>query len=294
MHPYDLPTAPPGTFTVRVGCALSYRAEECAPLLLKIQPRPVARQILLEEVLTTSTGAPIDRSLDADGNLVLQLMLQPGMNDIRHDAFLCVPDEPDNSDNGLTFIDASAADLAPYLLPSRYCESDKLVAFAQSRFGAAGTTLATVQSICTWTHRHIEYRYGSGDSTLSAVEAIARGYGVCRDFAHVMIALCRALDIPARYVAGHIPLRSARLPGSDIGIDFHAYVEVLVDGAWRTFDPRHNDIFAGRVKIAHGADAVDNAFATFYGRVAPVNFRVWSYAIDFSNARVDDPVCLPA
>jgi transglutaminase-like putative cysteine protease len=109
-----------------------------------------------------------------------------------------------------------------------------------------------------------------------------------------MIALCRALDMPARYVAGHMPLFGALLPDSDIGIDFHAYVEVYVDGAWRVFDPRHNRAHTGRIKISHGMDAVDAAFATFYGEARPISTQVWAYAVDFATARVHDPVLLPA
>lgn len=165
-----------------------------------------------------------------------------------------------------------------YTLPSRYCESDKLTGFAHETFGHVPRGVARAQAICHWVAQHIEYRYGSGSPTLSACEAMQRGYGVCRDFAHVLIALCRAADMPARYVAGYIPL----MPGnevegdSDIGTDFHAYAEVYAGGRWRTFDARYMQPLAGRIKIAHGMDAVDAAFATFYGNVDILRFEAWA------------------
>ncbi|HZW19731.1 transglutaminase family protein [Noviherbaspirillum sp.] len=280
-HPQVVP-APEmnATRTIRLGCSLAYLAEERSHILLLIQPAPSPGQRILSEEITVGSGEALERLTDAHGNKVLRATLVPGKNTFRHEAVLRVPvnnehvlPRLDNSSDKLPF------DVIRYTLPSRYCESDKLVPFASKQFGC-GKGMETVQKICDWTHRHLEYRYGSGDPTLSACEALQRGYGVCRDFAHVMVALCRALDIPARYVAGHMPLIGASIPDSDIGIDFHAYVEVYVEGAWRVFDPRYNRPYPGRIKIAHGADAVDAAFATYIGPVKPVTFEVWSYAID--------------
>jgi len=266
--------------TIRLGCSLSYMAEERSQILLLIQPAPGPGLTVLSEEITAGSGEALERFTDAHGNKVLRANLVPGKNAFRHEALLrvrvnnehVVP-QSDRSPDMLPF------DIVRYTLPSRYCESDKLVRLAAKQFGCR-KGMETVQNICDWTHRHLEYRYGSGDPTLSAGEALQRGYGVCRDFAHVMVAMCRALEIPARYVAGHMPLIGASIPDSDIGIDFHAYVEVYVDGAWRVFDPRYNRPYAGRIKIAHGADAADAAFATYFGRVKPVTFEVWSFAID--------------
>ena len=274
--------------TIRLGCALSYLAEERSQILLLIQPAPSFDQSILSDEITVGSGEALERFTDAHGNKVLRTVLVPGKNEFRHDALLrvSIPNERsapplDNSqDCQLPF------NIVRYTLPSRYCESDKLGGFASEQFGCH-QGMETVQKICDWTHHHLEYRYGSGDPTLSACEALGRGYGVCRDFAHVMVALCRALDIPARYVAGHMPLIGAAIPDSDIGIDFHAYVEVYVEGAWRVFDPRYNRPHLGRIKVAHGADAVDAAFATYFGQVKPVKFEVWSYALH-DGAPVED------
>ncbi|HYD96866.1 MAG TPA: transglutaminase family protein [Noviherbaspirillum sp.] len=265
---------------IRLGCSLSYIAEERSQILLLVQPAPGFGQRILSEEVAAGSGGALHQFTDSHGNKVLRTNLLPGLNEFRHDAVLVLPTP--NIDYGPRLDDSEGSQLpfniVRYTLPSRYCEADKLVGFATKQF-STHKGLKTVQNICDWTHHHLEYRYGSGDPTLSACEALRRGYGVCRDFAHVMVALCRALDIPARYAAGHIPLIGASIPDSDIGIDFHAYVEVYVEGVWRVFDPRYNRPDVRHIKVAHGADAVDAAFATYFGRVKPVEFEVWSYAI---------------
>jgi transglutaminase-like putative cysteine protease len=292
-----LPDRPPQTLAIRVGCALDYDVVESAPMLLMVQARPVPGQVLLAEQFSIDNGAQVERLTDSHGNTVLRTLLMPGINRIRHDALLFVPDHPDN--HALAPLPAAVAagagtmpmDVLRYTLPSRFCESDKLGAFASDLFGHQSPGMATARAICDWTHGHLEYRYGSGNPSLSACDAITRGYGVCRDFAHVMVALCRALDMPARYVAGYMPLFEAT--DSDIGLDFHAYAEVYVEGDWHVFDPRHNKPHVGRVKIAHGMDAVDAAFATIYGQADTVNFQVWSYPVDHQIVRIGDPVQMP-
>ena len=135
-----------------------------------------------------------------------------------------------------------------------------------------------MQAICDWVHNNREYRYGSGRPDLSASEAIEQRYGVCRDFAHVVVALCRTFNLPARYVSGHLP---------DIGFvvsshpeDFHAYCEVYLGGRWFTFDARFNAPRTGRIKLSHGLDAVDGAFATIYGEARLSYFEVWTYQVN--------------
>ena len=283
MNATGLPQTPPNFLTVRVGCALGYEADEPTTIFLLIQPRLDPHGVVIHEELTFGNGQHIERLIDPHGNHVLKTMLVPGLNEIRHDMTLSVPDQSDN--HGLQSYSPVSAnlpyDVLRYTLPSRYCESDKLATWAEQTFGQYAQGFETAEKICDWTYRNIEYRYGSGDSTLSACEALDRRYGVCRDFAHVMIALCRALGMPARYVAGHMAqLDAVELePNSDIGVDFHAYVEVYLGDAWHIFDPRHNKPHTGRIKVAHGMDAVDVAFATFSGNVRPVHFKVWAYSV---------------
>ena len=291
-----LPDRPPQTLAIRLGCALDYHVDEPAPMLLMVQPRLATGQVLVAQHFSIDTGVKVEQLQDSHGNGVLRMMLLPGTNRLRHDAVLFVPDEAGDPAAAPLPAPAIAAaalplDVLRYTLPSRFCESDKLGARASALFGHHVPGIATAQAICEWTHCHIEYRYGSGDPSLSACEAIERGYGVCRDFAHVMVALCRALDIPARYVAGYMPLFEAG--DSDIGLDFHAYVEAWINGAWHVFDPRHNRPHVGRVEIAHGMDAVDCAFATIYGQARTTHFHVWSYPVDHHRERVGDPVQMP-
>lgn len=281
MKVSELPLTAPDAMTVAAGCALSYLAEEKSAILLLIRPAAEHGLSVLHEQLTVRRGAVVEQLGDAFGNALLRVSLLPGLNEIRHDAVLRLPVPPGprewtaarHAGGNLPL----PADVIRYTLPSRYCESDKLAAAAARLFGRRDRDARLAQEICDWTHGHLAYRYGSGDSTLSACEAMERGYGVCRDFAHVMIALCRALDLPARYVAGHMPLIGSMQPDSDIGIDFHAYVEVWVGGRWQVFDPRHNDPGAVHVKVAHGLDAVDTAISTFHGRVRPAGYRVWAH-----------------
>ena len=183
------------------------------------------------------------------------------------------------------------SDLLRYTLPSRYCDSDKLMNFAWNQFGQVPHGLDRVQAICDWVHNNIEYRFGSGRPDLSASEVIARGFGVCRDFAHAAIALCRAFNLPARYVTGHLPDIGHTDPGTPM--DFHAYCEVSV---WaRTGSPLihgFNVPRIGRVKVAHGADAVDGAFATIYGEANLNHFEVWAYQVNPQQVSVGDPIDL--
>jgi transglutaminase-like putative cysteine protease len=294
MKRTDFPELFSGMLAVRVGCMLGYRVSRATSALLMIEPRPTPGQAILSQRLDIGAGLEAERMADLHGNPVTRVMLPAGLTEIRYDAIVMVPASPDSPRPSLH--GDSHAELPPevlrHTLPSRYCESDKLAAMAQELFGHLPRGLAA-RAICDWTHRHLQYRHGSGDPTLSACEALARGYGVCRDFAHLMIALCRGLDMPARYVAGYMPLFEASDAATDIGTDFHAYVEVHAAGAWHVFDPRHNRPHPGRIGIAHGLDAVDAAFVTTYGHAETAGFAVWAYPVDPAQVQVGDPVRLP-
>jgi transglutaminase-like putative cysteine protease len=119
---------------------------------------------------------------------------------------------------------------------------------------------------------------------------IARGYGVCRDFSHVVIALCRTLNLPARYMTGHLPDIGWIDPGSPM--DFHAYVEVYLDGSWCAYDARYNAPRIGRIRLACGLDAVDGAFSTIYGAADLSYFDVWAYQVPTGSVSVGDPLDL--
>ena len=175
-----------------------------------------------------------------------------------------------------------------YTLPSRYCDSDKLLNFAWQHFGHIPNGVERVQAICDWVHQNIQYRFGAGSSVISASEVLLQRFGVCRDFAHVAIALCRAFNLPARYVTGHLPDIGWADPGTPM--DFHAYFEVFLGQSWSTFDARFNVPRIGRVKVAQGLDAVDGAFSTIYGEVQFKWFEVWAYQVNPAQVSIGDPV----
>jgi transglutaminase-like putative cysteine protease len=171
-------------------------------------------------------------------------------------------------------------DVLPYTLPSRYCDSDLLIDDAWHMFGATSPGWARVQAVCDWVHREITYGAGSTAHT-TGYQAYQQRRGVCRDFAHIAISLCRALNIPARYVCGYLP--DIGVPPDPTPMDFHAWFEAYLDGAWYTFDARHNRPRIGRVVIGRGRDAIDLALVTSYGPAELTSILVWADGVDPSD-----------
>jgi transglutaminase-like putative cysteine protease len=278
--------------TVRVGCHLVYEVPVPTAVLLVLKPRHDGNQSVLRQDFTFTPAIPFFHFADSHGNLTDRAVLQPGETIIHHDAIVSVSPLPDNP--GPIGPPIPVFQLPPevlrYTLPSRYCDSDKLLNFAFQKFGQYLHGIDRVYAICNWVHFNIEYRFGSGRSDISASEVIDQGFGVCRDFAHVAIALCRAFNLPARYVTGHLPDIGWIDPGS--AMDFHAYFEVYLGNQWCTFDARFNAPRIGRIKVAQGLDAVDGAFSTIYGQVIFKGFQVWAYQIDPTQVSIGDPIDL--
>ncbi len=282
----------PLNLTVRVGCSLAYETTVQTPVLFVLKPRLEGRVLVMQEKLSFGIGLPSYEFQDSHGNITYRSTLMPGRNEIRHDALVAVSSLPDTREirGNIVPVGQLPFELLRYTLPSRYCDSDKLMNFAWQHFGQTTHGLPRVQAICDWVHNNIEYRHMSGRPDLSASEVIHRRYGVCRDFAHCVIALCRSFNLPARYVTGHLPDIGYLDPGS--AMDFHAYCEVYLGQEWLTFDARYNVQRIGRVKVAHGADAVDGAFATIYGEAIPTYFQVWAYQVNPQQVSVGDPIDL--
>jgi transglutaminase-like putative cysteine protease len=175
-----------------------------------------------------------------------------------------------------------------YTLPSRYCDSDKFANFAWEKFGHIEHGMPRVMAISQWIHENFEYRYFSESFELSAWDVLQRGYGVCRDFAHLAIALNRTFNLPARYVTGHLP--DIGFPDPKNHMDFHAYAEVYVGGQWFTIDARFHVPRIGRIKVSSGLDAVDGAFSTIYGGATLNYFQVWAYQVARGTVGVGDPL----
>jgi transglutaminase-like putative cysteine protease len=228
---------------------------------------------------------------DEHENIVYRAQLGEGLTTIEHDALVGVPSYTDNYGLSPQLIPLTKMprSVLRYTMPSRYCDSDNVGEFAKDTFGKIAPGVELVQAICDWVHDHIEYRFGSGLANISAAQILERRYGVCRDFAHVAITLCRVFDLPTRYVTGHLADIGRVSPGT--AMDFHAYFEVFL-GEWFTFDARFNVPRIGRIKVAHGLDAVDGAIATIYGEAPMKHFEVWAYQVNPDEVSVGDPVDL--
>lgn len=161
-----------------------------------------------------------------------------------------------------------------FLLPSRYCEVDSLTPAAFDLFGNTTPGWGRVQAICNWVHAKVTFGYSFARPTKTALDVFAERQGVCRDFQHLAITFCRALGIPARYVAGY--LGDIAVPASDTPMDFSAWFEVYLENRWWTFDARHNLPRVGRVLMATGRDAADVAFFTSFGAANLKSFLVIS------------------
>lgn len=174
-------------------------------------------------------------------------------------------------------------DCLVYLMGSRYCETDRLSQIAWDMFGNIQPGWGRVQAICDFVHNHIAFDYQQARATRTAYEVFYERVGVCRDFAHLALALIRCMNIPARYVNGHL---------GDIGVpvvdpmDFSAWIEVFLEGAWHTFDPRNNVPRIGRIVVARGRDAADVPLVNSFGPHILKSFRVWTYEVDEPQATI--------
>lgn len=276
--------------TIRCGLELTYEAVDPTPMVLLIQPRLEKGQRIEREQLSFTPNVFVESYADVHNNIVRRCEIPRGRLTIRHDAFVVVPSLPENQE--LSDVPLPVGEMSPallrYTLPSRYCDSDRLMDFAFEKFGQVPQGLQRVQAICDWVHQNIEYRWGSGDPHLCASETLARGFGICRDFSHLAIALCRCFNIPARYVTGHLPDVAAQDSGAPM--DFHAYFQAYVGRRWNSYDARFNVPRIGRIHIACGFDAVECAFSTLYGAAQLAWFNVWNYQIDPAVVSLGDPI----
>jgi transglutaminase-like putative cysteine protease len=237
------------------------------------------------EVFTMDPGLETHLYRDLFGNICRRFMAPPGNVTLASDSML-----EDSGAPEVYPVDAEqhpVADLPDeclvYLMGSRYCETDRLGQLAWSLFGHIRPGWPRVQAISDFVHDRISFDYQTARATRTAFEAYEERTGVCRDYAHLATALCRCMNIPARYVNGylgdiHVPLR---LP-----MDFSAWVEVYLGGQWRAIDPRNNAPRIGRIVIAHGRDAADVAMVTSFGPHALNHFRVWVEEVEAPDYRL--------
>ena len=265
---------------VRVGCSFVYESLVPTPMLLVIRPRQLYHHRVVDERWSVTPEIPLSTYIDNFGNEIWRLTAPAGKLDIVYDAIADVPPTPDPIllDLPKTPVEDLPDDVIVYTLPSRHCPSDLFVNDAWNMFGHIEGGWAQVQAICDWLHGNVTYGAGSSTSATTGWDAYQARRGVCRDFAHLGISFCRALNFPARYVCGYLP--DINVPFDPAPMDFHAWFEVYIDGAWRTFDARHNRPRTGRVVIACGRDAVDVAFATIFGNSLLTGFKVWADQTD--------------
>ena len=262
---------------IRVGFEMIYDCPQPTPMILNLNVHYTrVSDLVSRDDLKFEPSFPVAAYRDSFGNWCTRIVAPKGRTRIAADAVV--------NDAGAPDVIVPQARQLPvqelpeeallFLLGSRYCETDRLSETAWKLFGQAPTGWDRVQAICDHVHRHITFGYEHARNTRTALEAFYDKTGVCRDFAHLAVAFCRCMNIPARYCTGYL---------SDFGepppygpMDFAAWFEAFLDGRWYTFDARNNTPRIGRVLIARGRDAADVAISTTFGPAKLKSFRVWT------------------
>jgi transglutaminase-like putative cysteine protease len=243
-----------------VGCSMSLRALWATPAVLMLRPRSGEGQWVIAERYQIEPEAPVAEFTDAHGNLCQRIVVPAGRMTVRIEATVDTADEIDVDVTAPRVPIDEVPDWAlQFLLPSRYCQSDLVFTNAIEITKGVLPGYPQVEAIRSWIEREVRYEYGTSSPQTSAVDTIYSLAGVCRDFAHLGIALCRSLDIPARMVVGYLHELEP--------MDQHAWFEAYVGGRWFTFDATQHEPRGNRVTIAYGRDAADVAFVTQFGPV---------------------------
>ena len=260
---------------IRAGFNISYETQAPTALMLMLKLRPEREaDLLTPQVMTNDRGAPMVDHIDGFGNIRTRVLLPEGLTTFSADFLM---QDSGDHDPVMPHLEQHPVSELPdetltFLLPSRYCEVDLLNDTAWELFGRTEPGWGRVAAIVKYAHERITFGYPNAKSTRTAYMGHQEQVGVCRDYAHLAVTLCRAMNIPARYVTGYL---------GDIGIDpvpgpmdFSAWFEVYLGGAWRTFDARHNKPRIGRKLQAVGRDATDVAISTAFGSAILRQFDV--------------------
>lgn len=266
---------------LHLGSELTYDLPNRTPMIVLLNVHySLVGYLERPDQLVTEPAVPIESYRDLFGNWCCRLVAPAGRFLMRTDGVIRDEGEPDQADPAAQqhAIEDLPSDALGFLLASRYCETDVLMAEAWSRFGNGPTGWGRVQAICDFVHDYVTFGYEHSRATRTAAETYTEAVGVCRDFTHLAVTFCRALNIPTRYCTGYV---------SDVGqpppyppMDFAAWMEVYLGGRWWTFDPRNNDTRYGRVLIARGRDAADVPLTHTFGPNTLTNFRVWIDQMD--------------
>jgi transglutaminase-like putative cysteine protease len=259
----------------RSGLHIAFDCLAQTPMLLQLNVHPSRdADLLTADRIASDPALPMHSYLDLFGNRVTRVEVPAGIVAFSNRFVIHDSERPDETppDAEMTPIAHLPDDTLLFLVSSRYCDSDKLADFAWARFGKISNGYQRVQAICDFVHAKIRFSYPDASPTRSASDSMHEGIGVCRDFAHLAIALCRCMNIPARYCTGYL---------GDIGVpidinpmDFSAWLEVFLDGRWYTMDARHNHPRIGRILMGRGRDAADVAMSTAFGAANLVRFEV--------------------
>lgn len=260
---------------IRIGYRLVYEFEQATPLLAVVNVHHSrVGDLVAPDTMVTTPSVPSDGYHDGFGNWCHRLVAPAGRFQMEADTIIEDLGQPDEipGDAIQEPVEALPPDTLVYLLPSRYCESDRLPEMAWELFGTTPPNWQRVQAVSQWVHDHISFGYQWASPTKSAHDALSEGRGVCRDYAHLGIAFCRALNIPARYCTGY--LGDIGIPQSSAPMDFAGWFEVYMSRRWLTVDPRNLAPRRGRILMARGRDAGDVAITTTFGPNVLRDFQV--------------------
>ena len=276
---------------IRFGYELVYSVRETTPMVFMLRAQPNRNQrLVLSDVMRTTPAIPVSFFSDAFRNTGVRLEAPPGILRITANGIMeddGVP-EPEHWELGEHPVSDLPPETLPYLLASRYCETDLLMGEAWRLFAGETPGWSRVQAICDFVNQEVTFGYAYARPTKSALETYRERQGVCRDLAHLSIAFCRCLNIPARYCTSY--LGDIGVPPVDAPMDFAACMEVYLGGEWHMFDPRNNTRRIGRIVIARGRDAADVAISTAFGAPSLQEFHVWTdELIDHCNQKPDLP-----
>jgi transglutaminase-like putative cysteine protease len=269
----ECPEAEPGqALELTVGCRFGVDSSQTASAVLQVAPARRPGVSIRGE--RWETAAEHHGYMDGYGNRCERFELSSGASQIAYEAQVLLSRPNDRIIPGAAEIPVGALpdEVLSFIMPSRFCLPDELGHEAWQRFGALAPGWGRVQAIVDYVHNHLEFMPGASNPWTTAADAYRAGQGVCRDFAHLAITFCRALNIPARYVFGYIP--AIGVPPAPEPMDFAAWFEVYLDGGWQTFDARNNTPRVGRVVVGRGRDAVDVALITSFGPLTLTGFEV--------------------
>jgi transglutaminase-like putative cysteine protease len=260
---------------IRLGYDIRFDIEAPVPIVAILNVHPSRRTDLQEpDRVQLEPAAETIEYQDSFGNICTRFVAPAGELRLTNSTLIKDSGEPDpaNIDARAHPVDELPAATLRFLMPSRFCEVDLLSNTAVELFGGLPRGWRRVQAVCDWVHEKVTFSYPHARATRTALDVYTERIGVCRDFQHLAVTFCRALNIPARYATGY--LGDIRLPANPGPMDFSAWFEVFLEGRWWTFDARHNVPRIGRVLIATGLDATDVAITTSFGRAKLCRFAV--------------------